>query len=43
MGSWQELFVTIHQFSSLAAYSIEGMANLLNNFFSLVDDFKRKP
>ena len=38
-----DLFTTIHQFSSLADHNIEGMDMLIKTFFTLVDDFKRKP
>jgi dynein heavy chain len=38
-----DLFTTIHQFSSLADHNIEGMDLLIKNFFTLVDEFKRKP
>jgi dynein heavy chain len=38
-----DMFTTILQFSALANNKVEGMEPLINQFFSLVDDFKKKP
>eukprot|EP00741_Cyanophora_paradoxa_P017811 tig00021017_g17202.t1 len=38
-----DMFSTIQQFSSLAQHSVEGMDALIKNFFTIVDDFKKKP
>ena len=38
-----DMFSTIQQFSTLAKHNIEGMDSLIKNFFTIVDDFRRKP
>lgn len=38
-----DLFTTVDQFTVLAKHNLEGMDGLMNNFFSMVTDFKRKP
>ena len=38
------MFTTIHQFSMLAEHThIDGLEEMIKNFFEIVDDFKRKP
>ena len=38
-----DMFTTIHQFSCLAEYKVEGTESLMQRFFDIVIDFKRKP
>jgi len=38
-----DMFTTIYQFSSLALHNVEGMEILIQRFFDIVIDFKRKP
>jgi dynein heavy chain len=38
-----DMFSTIQQFTMLAKHNIEGMDSLIENFFKIVDEFKRKP
>mmetsp|Transcript_13743 Transcript_13743/g.31844 ORF Transcript_13743/g.31844 Transcript_13743/m.31844 type:complete len:4493 (+) Transcript_13743:136-13614(+) len=38
-----DMFTTIQQFSMLSNHKIEGMEHLIQNFFNLVEDFKKKP
>tara|TARA_B100000513_G_scaffold78983_3_gene32132 strand:+ start:690 stop:1031 length:342 start_codon:yes stop_codon:yes gene_type:complete len=38
-----DLFSTVEQFAALAKHNFEGLESLLDAFFSLVDNFKRKP
>eukprot|EP00327_Prymnesium_parvum_P015479 CAMPEP_0113272674 /NCGR_PEP_ID=MMETSP0008_2-20120614/23450_1 /TAXON_ID=97485 /ORGANISM="Prymnesium parvum" /LENGTH=4484 /DNA_ID=CAMNT_0000122153 /DNA_START=48 /DNA_END=13502 /DNA_ORIENTATION=+ /assembly_acc=CAM_ASM_000153 len=38
-----DLFTTVDQFTVLAKHNLEGMDGLMNNFFAMVTDFKRKP
>ena len=38
-----DMFQTVRQFSALAEHKIEGMENLVQSFFNLVDEFKKKP
>ena len=38
-----DLFTTVDQFTVLAKHNLEGMDGLMNNFFAMVSDFKRKP
>ena len=38
-----DMFTTIHQFSSLALHNVEGMEVLIQRFFDIMIDFKRKP
>lgn len=38
------MFDTIHQFSSLAQYThLDGLDQMIKNFYNIVDDIKRKP
>ena len=38
------MFTTIHQFSSLAQYThLDGLDQMIKNFYNIVDDIKRKP
>ena len=38
------MFGTIHQFSSLAQYThLDGLDQMIKNFYNIVDDIKRKP
>jgi dynein heavy chain len=38
------MFTTIHQFSTLAEHThIDGLEEMIQNFFKITDDFKRKP
>ena len=37
-----DVFTTIEQFTSLSAYNIDGMETLINRFFEIVDELKRK-
>ena len=38
------MFSTIHQFSSLAQYThLDGLDQMIKNFYNIVDDIKRKP
>jgi len=38
-----DMFTTIHQFSSLALHNVEGMEILIQRFFDIMIEFKRKP
>ena len=38
-----DMFSTVEQFSGLSKHNLEGMDNLMGNFFNIVSDFKRKP
>jgi len=38
-----DLFTTVDQFTNLAKHDLEGMEGLMQNFFHMVADFKRKP
>jgi dynein heavy chain len=39
-----DMFTTIHQFSTLAEHThIDGLEEMIQNFFKITDDFKRKP
>ena len=38
-----DMFTTIHQFSSLALHNVEGMETLIQRFFDIMIEFKRKP
>jgi len=38
-----DMFTTIVQFTALERNKVEGMESLMSQFFTLVDDFKRKP
>jgi len=37
-----DVFTTIEQFTSLSNYNIDGMETLINRFFEIVDELKRK-
>eukprot|EP00899_Mesostigma_viride_P009796 jgi/Mesvir1/18818/Mv04309-RA.2 len=44
VGKLIDMFNTVHQFSVLSQHThIEGLDEMIKNFFSIVDDFKRKP
>jgi dynein heavy chain len=38
-----DMFQTIDQFRSLSQHQVEGMENLIEKFFKIADDFKKKP
>ena len=38
-----DMFQTVRHFSALGEHNIEGMENLVQSFFNLVDEFKKKP
>ena len=38
-----DLFTTVDQFTTLSNHNLEGMENLMQNFFQMVSEFKRKP
>ena len=38
-----DLFTTVDQFTTLSNYNLEGMEGLMQNFFQMVGEFKRKP
>ena len=37
-----DMFSTIQQFKSLASHNMEGMENLISNFFKIIDNFRAK-
>ena len=38
-----DMFTTVHQFTSLADHEVEGMESLIQRFFDILSDLKRKP
>ena len=43
LRKYQPRFSTVDQFDTLAKHKIEGMDELINNFFGIVAEFKKKP